>query len=155
MIALRCVALRYDRTFRFGIASVVFVRVRPFRSRIVPVGYHGALGVGTIVQYCTVLQYPESWSTSLSVEDPPCDPICARPGQGVIVRREHLTGSGDRLADSQRSFPRFRRRYSVSSRREMNLRISKFPFQALSCNGSRWSWKTKGRRKRPRSPRRD
>ena len=38
---------------------------------------------------------------------------------------------------------------------EKNLRISKFPFQALSCKGSRWPWKTKGRRKRSRSPRRD
>ena len=79
--------------------------------------------------------------------------------QGVIGRRDQLTGIGDRLADSQRSFPRFRRSCSVSSRSGMTskskVRIPKFPFQALSCKGSRWPWKTKGRRKRSRSPRRD
>ena len=76
-----------------------------------------------------------------------------------VCRGTRSPAAAMNAADSQRSFPRFRRRYSVSSRRKMtqekNLRISKFPFQALSCKGSRWPWKTKGRRKRSRSPRRN
>ena len=84
------------------------------------------------------------------------DPTHERSRHG-IGRRNQLTGIWNRAADSQRSFPLFRRRCSVSSRsgndEQSNVRISKFPFEAPSCKGSRWPWKTKGRRKRSRSPR--